>query len=251
MKKTKIFLIVTAILSVAAICLSVLAAADSTRTVQLVTLDYIENKVMPDVADKIKTDSPEAMKDTVAALNAAIDALNAALAEGRTNDTALSEALSELSGVADALLVEIDAGKAADSTMQASIAALSQAVTALQEQVGAQESTVAALLARIAALEEQLATAGDGYQKVVLGVGEYLRFLKEPACEIVVIAGELKVTAANSVVDLTGGGIAAPEESILQGQHLMVLAGNENSLVANAENTIILVKGEYEIVKQS
>ena len=229
MKKTKIILIVTAILSVAAICLSVLAAAENAKTVQLVTLDYIENKVMPEVADKIKTDSPLAMQDTVNALNSAIDRLNSEIASGKTTHAELQGTIDSLS----ASLTQLkDSIQGEQSALAASIAALSERVDALAEKLAQKEEIPTPL----------------GFDKITLAVSERLTLGDEGILEVILLSGTVIVCPEEGILDYTAGILLAQNAAVTTNNRLIVFAKGECLLAT--EDATILVKGEYDIVKQ-
>lgn len=261
MKKSKIIFILTALLFVTVVCFAVYVTADSTNTVKLVTLDYIENTVMSQVDDKIKTDSPKAMQETVDAINGAVDRLSAEIANGKISDSALADELNALLLATDDLRAQIEASNYVHTALAGGVNNLQASLKELRNQILDTEGTLSglqtamnALADRLDALEESfasLATSKDGYVKVVLCVGDSLGFANGATAEIVLVAGELTVQVEKGIMDLTAGEMAAPFSLVAPGHHLVVFAGNANSLLATTEDAIILVKGEYEIVKQS
>ena len=89
MKKNKIFLIVMAFCVMLSIGISVFAvayaAADDGKTVQLVTLDYIENSLMKQIEEKIRPGSVESMKESIGQINQMLDYLNTQTAANAGN----------------------------------------------------------------------------------------------------------------------------------------------------------------------
>ena len=238
MKRSKIILVFTAFLAVAAICLSVFAAAETSKTVQLVTLDYIDNTLLPLVDQKIADGSVKAMQETVSALQGAIDYLNTELSAGKSTDAALQNELSAL----DASLASLTQKVNELVGVKADIDELAKGIIDLSARYSDLEK-------RIAALEAQTPVLPAGFEKITLSEGSVLAF-SDGVAEIVLLSGALSVTCEKGVTDLTMGSSVSVNESVPPSHHLIVVTDGGDGFLALSEETTIRVKGEYEIVKQ-
>ncbi|MBE6673278.1 MAG: hypothetical protein E7599_07150 [Ruminococcaceae bacterium] len=156
MKKSKILPIVLALAVTVSIGISVFAlayaaAADDTKKVQLVTLDYIENSLMQQIDDKIKVGSVESMKETVDAINATLDYLNTQVANNAGSVQAVSTELTSVKALITSLEERVSA--LAD---QSALTALQQQLEALQQRVATLEGTCSVLTQDVSALKESL-----------------------------------------------------------------------------------------------
>ncbi len=109
MKKQRFVIILIAVIAVIALCMSVFAAADTAKPVQLVTLDYIENTLLPDIEEKIATGSVQALRESILSLEAAIDYLNTEAANAKNTDASLQKQITALSETLSALTARVEA----------------------------------------------------------------------------------------------------------------------------------------------
>ena len=225
MKKNKIFLIVMAFCVMLSIGISVFAvayaAADDGKTVQLVTLDYIENSLMKQIEEKIRTGSVESMKESIGQINQMLDYLNTQTAANAGGLQSVQTDLSDLR----ALLQTLD-GKVTTLEQKAEQTALREQLDALIVRLETLEGTYSILTEDVASLKDSV---GGVLNKVTVLEGTVT---------------ELKTNCESSISQLFGK-ISANEESI---SALESSAAAMKSSMETAKGEIAELNASYSVM---
>ena len=225
MKKNKIFLIVMAFCAMLSIGISVFAvayaAADDGKTVQLVTLDYIENSLMKQIEEKIRTGSVESMKESIGQINQMLDYLNTQTAANAGGLQSVQTDLSDLR----TLLKTLD-GKVTTLEQKAEQTALREQLDALIVRLETLEGTYSILTEDVASLKDSV---GGVLNKVTVLEGTVT---------------ELKTNCESSISQLFGK-ISANEESI---SALESSAAAMKSSMETAKGEIAELNASYSVM---
>ena len=225
MKKNKIFLIVMAFCVMLSIGISVFAvayaAADDGKTVQLVTLDYIENSLMKQIEEKIRTGSVESMKESIGQINQMLDYLNTQTAANAGGLQSVQTDLSDLR----TLLKTLD-GKVTTLEQKAEQTVLREQLDALIVRLETLEGTYSILTEDVASLKDSV---GGVLDKVTVLEGTVT---------------ELKTNCESSISQLFGK-ISANEESI---SALESSAAAMKSSMETAKGEIAELNASYSVM---
>ena len=167
--KRKLWSILTAFSVVACLSFSIFAVAfavnaNDSKTVRLVSMDYIENSLLPLIEQKIEKGSVESIRDTITAINNTLDHLNAATASQTTTISGLQSEIDaiktkiaslEQSGAGNGTDVEIGDQAVLNAivellvsrieTLENGMTQLNTTVQSISQRTGVLENTVAAL----------------------------------------------------------------------------------------------------------
>ena len=153
--KRKIWSALTAFAVVACLGFSVFAvafavSANDSKTVRLVSMDYIENSLLPLIEQKIEKGSVESIRDTITAINQTLDHLNSTAAVQTTDIAALTKEIESLKGKVDSLQ-QANPGSGADIGDQGALNAL---VALLISRIETLEAGMSQLNADVSGMKE-------------------------------------------------------------------------------------------------
>ncbi len=207
MNKRKVLPVLSAAAVVISICFSIfavayVASADNSATVRLVSMDYIEQTLMPLIDDKISQGSVANMQETISAINKTIDYLNGQVSQNTTDISSLESEIANLKEAMKTVQEEMDLLK--DTSDQG---AISGAFTALKERVDALEQTVAVLTQDVTSLKGSMSSVIDRVSALEGTVSSLKSYAEEQIAALTgrVSVNEQNITALSTVAETMKG----------------------------------------------
>ena len=226
MNQRKILSVLCALAVMVSICLSVfavayVASADNQTTVRLVSMEYIEQTLLPSIEDKIQQGSTENMQETLAAINKTIDYLNGQVA---SNSGSIGALESDIATLKDALKdIEDEMSLVKDLADQGAISGVFEA---LKQRVEALEQTVSILNQDVSGLKESM----NGVNASVGSLQESVQSLKQYA--------EAQIAALSGKVNVNAEGLAALNTASETMKNELATIKSEYTALSAAYNTL-------------